>query len=400
MAYPARGLGQHPPGVDGVGWPDLGVYPEQSPAPGSGTAHKLRSRKDLGGSGTRTWRRMQTTRSGWRLPKDSSAMRRTLWRTPAPLEDVYSHVQSLVQDKRGGLWLASSDFLARLSSNQVTTVKWPEGMEGTFEAHDALFSLPDGRLVIAASARAYLFEPDHSLFHTVRHPSGHPLRFAGQLPDGAVVVEPLTAEAGAASPSPLERFDGDTFQPFLSAPADWSFGPLISAVTASSNGDIWLGGAVAPHGGGMENLNCSAPPRASAPGRSAASRISAAAGSGAPIPGVFWSSPVRTGRCCAQALTASTRSCVGLTRRSGSGRPTVCTVSRTGRGCSTAWRKVCPARAFRASWSTLSASSGRAQLAGPRATIRTPTRSLRKPFLQSSRIRATATSPVIEPPSS
>jgi signal transduction histidine kinase/ligand-binding sensor domain-containing protein len=166
-----------------------------------------------------------------------------LWRTPVPLEDVNSHVHSLVQDQRGSLWLASSDFLVRLSSNQVTTIKWPEGMEGSFEAQDALFSLPDGRLVIAAGARAYLFEPDHSLFHLLRHPSGQPLRFMAQLPNGAVVVERITPEAGATSPRPLEQFDGQDFQPFLQPPSDWSFGPFISAVTALSNGDIWLGGA-------------------------------------------------------------------------------------------------------------------------------------------------------------
>ncbi len=165
----------------------------------------------------------------------------SLWRIPVALEDVYSHVHALVEDKQDRLWAASSDSLIGYAKGVIRQIRWPESIENNFRTRDPLYVLPDGRLVIGTSARSWLFEPDSERFEILSHPAGRRLQVLGQYPDGTLVVG-LAPVSSVPSPAfELERFDGTEFEPLTQAPRDWRFGPDLFFAAPLANGDLWLG---------------------------------------------------------------------------------------------------------------------------------------------------------------
>jgi signal transduction histidine kinase/ligand-binding sensor domain-containing protein len=165
-----------------------------------------------------------------------------IWRTPVALEDLNSHVHAIVADGKTGLWVAASDFLLRFQEGRARMVKWPEGIEGSFDSRDALYNLPQGQLAVTAGDRAFLFDPVTEGFQPVAHPSGQPARILGQFPDGTLVAQVLPPETDANTGFELDRFNGRTFQPFLRSPTNWVFGPELFFVAPQASGDVWAGG--------------------------------------------------------------------------------------------------------------------------------------------------------------
>ncbi len=168
-----------------------------------------------------------------------------LWRTPVELEDINSHVHAIAQDTKDRIWFATSEALLSFQTGRTKAVKWPEGLEGSFEANDSLYALPDGHMAVGAGARSFLFDPQTDQFQILDHPSGRRVRLLGQSSDGVVIGQLQAAEGTANSGFELAKYDGASFEPFLTSPASWSYGADILFVTLLSNGDVWVGA----HGG-------------------------------------------------------------------------------------------------------------------------------------------------------
>ncbi|MBI3851779.1 MAG: hypothetical protein HY298_16110 [Verrucomicrobia bacterium] len=167
------------------------------------------------------------------------------WRTPVAVRHLNSLVHSIREDRAGRLWFANANSLIALEDDRWKVHRIPENLEFSFQATDALFSLPDGTLIFEGGGKMMRFDPRTEIFGQVAHPMAEQLKLIGQLDDGTVCVRTFPREANSAAYH-LEVYDGKHFRPFPHPTADLDLGRELFSLFTARNGDLWLGG-----GGGV-----------------------------------------------------------------------------------------------------------------------------------------------------
>lgn len=164
------------------------------------------------------------------------------WRTPPGVAQVDSLVHTILEDRSGRLWFASTSGLLLFQNDQWERFPWPPDFESSFRPNDAIYSLPDDSLAIGADDRPLMFDAKTRQFRNLVHTSGRRIRkLVGQFKDGGLCLQ--TGSEDTSSPLfHLEKYDGQTFQPFLESKPDWGLGNAIFFLHEANNGDVWLGG--------------------------------------------------------------------------------------------------------------------------------------------------------------
>ncbi|PYJ84579.1 MAG: hypothetical protein DME22_12305 [Verrucomicrobia bacterium] len=161
------------------------------------------------------------------------------WREPPELVSVDAPVFSMLEDRKGGTWFASTNGLLALRNGQLQTFKWPVGFSPAFQPANALYNSPDGRIIISSVGRIFLFDPRTSLFLPVVHPAGREVRaILGEFKANLCVQTVAKDSSGGFR---LETFDGESFDAFFESKADWSLGNELVFLRTTENEAVWLG---------------------------------------------------------------------------------------------------------------------------------------------------------------
>jgi signal transduction histidine kinase len=101
-----------------------------------------------------------------------------------------------------------------------------------------LFPLKNGPVLLDAENALFQFDPGNGIFHPLPKPEPNRLiKALGVLPDGAVCFY----EAG--EPARFDVFDGTQFHPWTNPPPVQNDDGPWTALLATRNGDVWLGGS-------------------------------------------------------------------------------------------------------------------------------------------------------------
>ncbi len=163
------------------------------------------------------------------------------WRAPAEMA-IPNALSAILQDQDQRLWCASSTSLLLWENGRWQAFDYhPDKSEVYFQPTDALFTLPDHRLVINATNHILLFDPATKEFTAVKHPAGNDMRVLGQFREGAICVQTFNLEPSRPV-SRLETFDGHGFRVFGELQPNWGLEHKLSFSYAATNNDLWLGG--------------------------------------------------------------------------------------------------------------------------------------------------------------
>jgi signal transduction histidine kinase len=163
------------------------------------------------------------------------------WRTPSAVSHLNSFVHSIREDRAGRLWFVSATSLNALKDDHWKSHRFPDNLEINFQATDALFSLPDGIIVMEGGGRLLQFDPQTESFSFVSRPLAARTKLIGQLNNGTVCVQ-IFPNQGNSNSHRLEIYDGKNFQPFPDLPMDLNLGSELYFLFTARNGELWLGG--------------------------------------------------------------------------------------------------------------------------------------------------------------
>ncbi len=163
------------------------------------------------------------------------------WRTPVAVRSLNSFVHSMREDQAGRLWFVNANSLNVLHQDELKSHRFPDNLQVTFQATDALSGLPDGTLVLEVAGRLLQFHPQTETFRFASHPGAVRLKPIGQLNDGSLCIRVFPAD-GNGDAYRLETFDGKNFVPFPDSPPDLNLGSDLVFLFTTRNGELWLGG--------------------------------------------------------------------------------------------------------------------------------------------------------------
>ena len=170
------------------------------------------------------------------------------WRTPGEVLDVREVVHDILEDKKGRLWFAATDYLLELDGDQWKRHPMPPRMPTHNLMSRALAELPDGKLAIKIKAQAQedrvlVFDPRKGSFAELKMPEGRRILLFRGRRDGSLLVH--------SSPGfRLDLFDGVKFRILADLSDQWHGGTLKD-MEELENGQLWLAGAAG--GGVIEN---------------------------------------------------------------------------------------------------------------------------------------------------
>ncbi|MDB6028792.1 MAG: Histidine kinase [Verrucomicrobiales bacterium] len=159
------------------------------------------------------------------------------WRTPFAVKPISGRVHAMVDDNEGRLWIASNSGLHRLDGQKLQFFPYPETLEKSFQASDALWMLPQNRLVMNADGRLLQFDIDANTFTFLLDPTGATRKVLGWLKPGVLCVHVLRA----GGTQELQTFDGQKFSLLVDLPNDANFGTEIISCLSAQNGALWVG---------------------------------------------------------------------------------------------------------------------------------------------------------------
>jgi hypothetical protein len=163
------------------------------------------------------------------------------WRSPYGAEEISAPVRTIAQDQNGRLWAASADALRVLQNRQWKSYPYPEG-GGDPQAARALFTLPNGPIVLGLGERLLQFIPASNRFENINGNANVRLKPLGLLKDGRLVVQVLGNDADAPHYQ-LQLYDGKEFAAFPYEVPGLDLGNELSFLFAQQNGNLWLAGS-------------------------------------------------------------------------------------------------------------------------------------------------------------
>ena len=167
---------------------------------------------------------------------------RPLWREPAGLTDMELPVHAAVQDRKGRLWFAATDYLLSMEGDAWKRHALPTGLRTHMVQTQGLVPLDDGRILIMAINPdqleiALLFDPERGSFSYLHPAEGR--RVILIAPRGAGGAWVATARAGAPG-FRLEVLNGGGLQTTLNV-SSWK-GADLRMILERPGGELWFGG--------------------------------------------------------------------------------------------------------------------------------------------------------------
>lgn len=182
------------------------------------------------------------------------------WRQPRAIQHIDSVVHCVGGDSRERLWFVTGASLHLLQNDNYREYPIPGGLLRPGAPIRDLYELADGRLLLAPSTGAILFDPQAGMYTSLREeieritgqasanpagtarPAGSPggYNVLGRWKQGVIFLQPATQGESRDIPEVL-LFDGARLEPFRSALVDAALGTNFSALFLSQTGDYWLG---------------------------------------------------------------------------------------------------------------------------------------------------------------
>jgi signal transduction histidine kinase len=169
------------------------------------------------------------------------------WHSPPELATLEGAVGGLLETSTGDLYALHDDGLLRRRASRWELVRTPTGLIADPGPSTNLAELPDGRIVVSATAPnpgrdvTLAFDPARASFTPVLHPEGRAVRMLGpRAPSGVWVA---TTASGRAR---LEQFDGQRFTPVLETQSAWA-GAMPRTILQIGGDDL----AIVPDGAGI-----------------------------------------------------------------------------------------------------------------------------------------------------
>jgi signal transduction histidine kinase/CheY-like chemotaxis protein len=173
-----------------------------------------------------------------------------LWQMPPQVKRLDMPVHAFVEDRKGRIWMAATDYLVELDGAEWKYHPLPPHIQTHSLQSAALLVLADGRIAVRAnkgdeSNVVLIWDPAIARFERLRHPEGRLIGgFAAEARGAGMLV-------GTAPGCRLEVFNGRTFRFLADISGQWTGGDL-RVIMPSRNGDIWIGGT---SGGGVLRSN-------------------------------------------------------------------------------------------------------------------------------------------------
>jgi signal transduction histidine kinase len=168
----------------------------------------------------------------------------SLWQTPAELADFALPVHAAIEDRKGRLWFAATEYLLELEGSSWKKHRFPTGLRTLTVKTQSVAALEDGRILLGAmtsatqSEVAVVFDPEHGRFSYISSPEGRRIVFvAPRLRGGAWVATTKKDVPGFR----LEVFDGQRFSTTLNVGQDWK-GADLRMLFERRDGELWFGG--------------------------------------------------------------------------------------------------------------------------------------------------------------
>lgn len=176
----------------------------------------------------------------------------TLWRSAPGSSCVDRSVPSILDDRRGSVWFACANTLARWSQGQWKFFTLPKHSQSFAPfLTTSLAPLPDDKLLIKTGSRGgavLILDPRTGRFQRLVHPRGRRLGIFVPRADGTVWIQTNAADSTDDLPDyRLEIFNGRRFQTVYDFGRNWKLSEL-RYIYENRNGDLWLGGT-SPDGG-------------------------------------------------------------------------------------------------------------------------------------------------------
>jgi signal transduction histidine kinase len=165
-----------------------------------------------------------------------------IWRSPASVLRLTSHIHGLAGDESGRLWFVSDGGLHVLLNDRHQEYSLPASMSNNVPAALVLFPLKNGTLLLQGGDQCLQFNPGSGAFSQVLgEPPAGLLKPLGLLKDGRLCVQIRSGEAPEQHHN-LQAYDGVKLEPLSLPDPDPSPGASLSTLFAAQNGDIWLSG--------------------------------------------------------------------------------------------------------------------------------------------------------------
>jgi signal transduction histidine kinase/DNA-binding response OmpR family regulator len=160
-----------------------------------------------------------------------------LWQAPATLADLDSPATSVIEDRRGRLWLCYADRLVSIEHGKVR--QYPVPRESTLSERRPVL-LGDGSLAILPVDRKRLwrFDPEDGTFRQFLHPSGDGFGAIAPRADGTAWVQVGGTRNERLR---LDVFDGRSFRSMVDIQPNFHV-EFLKFVYEDRSGTMWFGG--------------------------------------------------------------------------------------------------------------------------------------------------------------
>ena len=168
-----------------------------------------------------------------------------LWQAPPGAPDMDLQVHSAVEDRRGHLWFAATEYLLEFDGAAWSRYRLPGALYTlTLYEHAAVLA-DDGSVFLKArgldEADVMLrFDPRTKTFGRLTHPEGRAIVLLQPKRGGGFWA--ATIKPGEASAQRLEIYSGNTFRPYLQVSPACNTGDL-RGIIERADGELWLGGS-------------------------------------------------------------------------------------------------------------------------------------------------------------
>jgi len=166
-----------------------------------------------------------------------------LWQAPEGLTGLDLPVHAVMEDRKGHLWFAATDYLLELDGAVWKRHRIPSGLRTHATQTASVMEGPNGRVVVNCLAQDQSdlmleFDPGSGEFHTIRPPEGQEIALMTPRRAGGLWAAILAKDAPGFR---LEIYDGKSLTPVLDLGKEWDGGDVRSIIERS-NGECWLGG--------------------------------------------------------------------------------------------------------------------------------------------------------------
>ena len=169
-----------------------------------------------------------------------------IWQDAPGQPDIELQVHSAVEDRRGHLWFAATEYLLEFDGATWNRYRLPGSLHTlTLYEHAAVLA-NDGSIFLKARGLdegdvMLRYDPPSKTFGRLIHPEGRVIVLLRPKRGGGFWA--ATTKPGASAPTRLEIYSDNKFRPYLEIPRDCNTGDL-RAIVERSNGELWLGGSV------------------------------------------------------------------------------------------------------------------------------------------------------------